>query len=52
MGRFGAGLALIGLVGLIASCGHLASIDHNNPLKPISAEMVHKIKHRNGIWYK
>ena len=54
MGKLVAILTIAVLVAAIAACSGMEMIDHKDPVKPqiIDTELVQRIKHRNGIWYK
>ena len=53
--QFGSILIMAGLVLLIASCSAVNQLDHDNPVKPlakpISMEMVKRIRNSNKVWY-
>ena len=48
-------LMLIGLIGLMMSCGAVEQLDHSAPVKPLARvvdqDMVDRIRHTNKAWY-
>ena len=53
--KFGSFLVILGLIGLLASCGAMQQLDYYDEIKPlpkvIDMAMVERIRHKNKVWY-